>query len=152
VTIYLVRHAHAGSRHDWPGADHERPLSSKGRKQARGIVERFGDRAITRVLSSPSTRCRQTVEPIAERCGVTVEESPAIAEGAHVGDAMALIRSLIRTDAVLCSHGDVIPEVISALAAGGVLVNGRRSAAKGATYVIEVDGGELLSATYVEPG
>jgi phosphohistidine phosphatase SixA len=151
VTIYLVRHAHAGSRHDWAGHDDERPLTSKGRRQAHAITGRFGDRRITRVLSSPSARCVQTVEPIAEALGVPVEHHHAMAEGADVHDALELLRSLAHTDVVLCSHGDVIPELISALAARGVKVNGRRSAAKGATYVIEVDGGEPVSATYIDP-
>jgi 8-oxo-dGTP diphosphatase len=150
VTIYLVRHAQAGSRHDWAGDDRDRPLSPKGLRQASGLVDQFGDRPITRVLSSPFLRCRQTVEPVADLRGVPIESTDAMAEGASTKAAIALLRSLAGTDAMLCSHGDVIPEVISALAAQGVPVNGRRSAVKGATFVIDVEHGKLASATYVE--
>jgi 8-oxo-dGTP diphosphatase len=151
VTIYLVRHAQAGDRHDWKGDDADRPLSPKGLRQARGLVEQYGDRPITRVLSSTYVRCRQTVEPIADARGVPVEPSDAMTEGAPTRVAVELIRSLAGTEAMLCSHGDVIPEVISALAADGVQVNGRRSAAKGGTFVIEAEHGKLVAATYSPP-
>jgi 8-oxo-dGTP diphosphatase len=152
VTIYLVRHAHAGSRSDWHGDDRERPLSSKGIRQANELVERFGDRPITRVLSSPFTRCRQTVQPLADTRGVPVEDSDAMAEAASVRVALGLIRSLAGTEAALCSHGDVIPEVISALARDGVRIDGRRTAAKGGTYVIDIEpDGTVTAATYLDP-
>jgi 8-oxo-dGTP diphosphatase len=151
VTIYLVRHAQAGSRHDWTGDDFHRPLSAKGRRQVAGLVEAFGDRPITRVLSSPLVRCIQTVEPIAQRHGIEVEPSDLMAERAPTAKALALIRSLAGTEAMLCSHGDVIPAVISAMASDGVRVHGRRSAAKGGAYIIEVNDGDLVSATYLNP-
>ena len=74
------------------------------------------------MLSSPFARCRQTVEPVAERHGLPVESTDAMAEGASTKDALELIRSLAGTEAMLCSHGDVIPAVISALSADGVRV------------------------------
>jgi 8-oxo-dGTP diphosphatase len=151
VTIYLVRHAQAGSRHEWNGDDLHRPLSPKGLRQARAILEQYGDRPITRVLSSPATRCRQTVEPIAEARGLLVESTDAMREGASTKVAVELVRSLAATEVVLCSHGDVIPEVISALAADGVKVDGHRSAAKGGTFVIETRHGKLVAATYQPP-
>lgn len=151
VTIYLVRHAQAGSRHNWKGDDFHRPLSAKGIRQVAGLVDAFGDRPITRVLSSPLVRCVQTVEPIAQRRGIEVESSDLMAERAPTGEALALIRSLAGTEAMLCSHGDVIPAVISAMASDGVRVNGRRTAAKGGAYIIEVAHGDLVSATYLNP-
>src|SRR6185295_6959465 len=98
VTIYLVRHAQAGDRHEWNGDDFERPLSPKGLRQARSLAEQYGDRPITRVLSSSYIRCRQTVEPIAEARGVPVESSDAMTEGAPTKVAVELIRSLAGTE------------------------------------------------------
>ena len=151
MTIYLLRHAQAGSRHDWPGDDLHRPLSSKGRKQVALLLDQFSEKTITRVLSSAYVRCIQTVEPIAERLGVAVEVHDAMTEGARPKQAIELVRSLAGTDALLCSHGDVIPEVVRALAADGLKVNGRRTAAKGGTFVIDTTHGKLVSATYVVP-
>ena len=61
--LYLVRHAHAGNKRQWQGADLARPLSAQGRKEALGLVEQLGARPTGRVLSSPAERCLQTVQP-----------------------------------------------------------------------------------------
>jgi broad specificity phosphatase PhoE len=151
VTIYLVRHAHAGHRHDWNGDDEHRPLTAKGRRQVESLIEALQDKPITRVLSSAYVRCTETAEPIAERHGCTVEVSDAMYEGASTTAGLELVRSLGATEAVLISHGDVIPALIGALSSEGVRINGRRSAAKAGMYVIDVKHGSPTSATYVDP-
>ena len=60
VTLYLIRHAHAGNKRNWSGPDEERPLSAKGQAQAEGIAGEFGDVGVKRVISSPAVRCRET--------------------------------------------------------------------------------------------
>jgi len=151
VTIYLVRHAHAGSRHDWPGDDTQRPLSRKGRRQARAIKDVVAERGVARVLSSPSVRCQQTVDPLALQCGVDVEVIDSLDEGTPLDESMALLRSAFDTEVALCSHGDVIPDLLRALDETGTAVHGRRHPAKGSLYVLDVDGDRVISATYVEP-
>jgi len=151
VTIYLVRHAHAGKRSEWKGDDGERPLSDRGRDQATGLVVELGDRPINRVVSSPSLRCRQTVAPLAGHRGVELEICEPLDEGTANGDALALVRSLAGEEAVLCSHGDVIPDVMRVLAGEGMELDSREQAAKGGTFVIDVDGERFTRATYVPP-
>src|SRR5437588_2192990 len=102
MSILLVRHARAGSRKNWDGPDEERPLSKKGRRQAEGLVERLGGYPAKRVLSSPYVRCIQTVEPLAKQLGVEIEPRPELAEGAPIDAALALLRDLAGTTAVLC--------------------------------------------------
>ena len=41
MSIFVVRHAKAGSRHKWDGEDVERPLSEAGRRQTAAITERL---------------------------------------------------------------------------------------------------------------
>ncbi|NDG67366.1 MAG: NUDIX hydrolase, partial [Actinobacteria bacterium] len=41
MTIYLVRHAKAGSRKNWDDDDTQRPLVESGREQARLLVQKF---------------------------------------------------------------------------------------------------------------
>jgi broad specificity phosphatase PhoE len=94
VTLYLVRHAKAGSRRDWEGPDRDRPLSRKGRRQAEGLVELLADRPVRRVLSSPYLRCVQTVEPLAEKLGLPVEQVAALGEDAAPAEAVELLRAL----------------------------------------------------------
>lgn len=154
VAIYLVRHAHAGTRGTWDGPDVGRPLSEKGLHQAAALAGALRDREVTRVLSSPATRCVQTVEPVAAERGLAVEPHPALLEGASPAETSALLWQLGAegTAAVLASHGDVIPAALDALRRGGVAVDGRDGLPKGTYYVLEVDGdGAITSASFVDP-
>lgn len=61
--LLLLRHAKAESIVG--GAqDDRRPLTDRGREQAAGVAESLGDIMIDYVLCSPSSRTRQTLEPI----------------------------------------------------------------------------------------
>ena len=82
MTLYLVRHAKAGSRSSWDGDDRLRPLTKMGRREAEGIADLLRDAPLERVLSSPYVRCTETVAPLAARRGLEVEEHDALAEGA----------------------------------------------------------------------
>lgn len=62
--FYLVRHAHA----DWR-PDENRPLSSRGMRDAESVADLLGEHPITTVFSSPYTRALQTVQPLAARLG-----------------------------------------------------------------------------------
>src|ERR1700676_1033768 len=64
-TFYVVRHAKAGSRSNWPEDDRFRPLGNKGSKQAEALVSILEPFPITAVYSSPFLRCVQTVAPLA---------------------------------------------------------------------------------------
>ena len=148
MTLYLVRHADAGKRNPYSPTDHLRELSEDGWRQARRVADRLADAGVTRVISSPSLRCRQTVQPLAERLGLPVESHAALAEGAYGRAALDLMRQLAGTDAVLCSHGDVIPETIRLLEITGTIIDGRRGNAKGSVWTITTDGETLLTAGY----
>lgn len=154
MTIYLVRHAHAGSRSQWAGPDSERPLSDKGRRQAEAVTEALASCGVTRVLSSGAVRCQQTVAPLADRCGVPVEVHLGLAEGAKVKATTALIGQLAAdgVSAALSSHGDVIPAAVDALARRGVEVKGGRGLPKGTYFALTVDGdGAVASAKLIDP-
>lgn len=115
---FVVRHAKAGRRGEWTGDDRIRPLSKTGWKQAAGVADRLATEHVTALYASPYVRCMQTLEPLAERLGTEVVADDRLAEGARFEDSLALL-----TDAgpgvVLCSHGDVIPELMSALVRRG---------------------------------
>ena len=117
--LYVVRHAKAGSRHDWDGDDDtERPLTKPGRRQAAALTDRLGREAISAVWSSPYLRCTQTVAPLAAACGLDVRTDDRLGEGQAYERVLALLREL-PDEAVVCSHGDVIPELIHALSRRG---------------------------------
>ena len=150
MTLYLIRHADAGKRDPYSHDDHLRGLSEDGGRQAQRIADRLGEAGVTRVLSSPYPRCVQTVEPLARRVGVEVELHRVLAEGGDGRHILSLMMSLAGTEAVLCSHGDTIPEVIRLLRITGTAINGQRGNAKGSIWTITGDGESLLTAEYAK--
>jgi broad specificity phosphatase PhoE len=149
VTLYLVRHAHAGDRYHWDGDDAERPLSRKGERQTAAIAEALAPEPITRILSSRFRRCLQTVEPLADRLAIELEVAEPLAEGASGTAALALTRELTGVEAVLCSHGDVIPELLGLLLADGMAMSGPRRCEKGSVWRIDVEDGRFAKGTYL---
>jgi 8-oxo-dGTP diphosphatase len=103
---------------------------------------------IGRVLSSPATRCVQTVEPLAITLGLEVDEHPDLWEGANVSHTLALLEQQPVQTIVACSHGDVIPELIDMLAASGTALTGR-GCEKGSIWVLDRDGERWTRARYV---
>jgi len=152
MTIYLVRHGKAGSRQDWKGPDDERPLSKRGRRQAEALVDLLGDRGIVRVVSSPSARCVQTVEPVAEKLGLTVETDPHLCEGTTKADVAGFVGGLLSTTVAVCSHGDVNPMILDVLAADhGLDLPADRPCAKGSVWALVDDGAGRMTAEYFPP-
>lgn len=140
MALFLVRHAQAGHRGFGPN-DTSRCLSEDGQAQARSLVEALRDVSITRLISSPYERCRQTLAPLSEATRLTVESMPALAEGMPFEPVLALFDQLPE-GSVLCSHGDVIPDVIQALARRGLEVRGEPRWNKGSVWVLQRCGGE----------
>jgi len=148
VAVFVVRHAAAGDRDAWEGDDRLRPLSKKGWKQARAIAVQLQPLGVRRLISSPYVRCVQSLEPLAERLGVKVEEDERLAEGAGLA-VLDLVREA-GDGAALCTHGDVCLDLLGHLARLGV-VRGRLEAEKGSTWVLELQGERIVGARYLRP-
>jgi phosphohistidine phosphatase SixA len=150
MRIFLVRHAHAGARGDWDDADHLRPLSEKGWDRANSLASQLADEGIERVLSSPYVRCTQSVGPLAAKLGLDVDEHAALAEGASLASGIELVDSLIEqgSTAALCSHGDVIPELLAGLGRRGAEIDPNGACPKGSVWILEVDGAAVTRAVY----
>ena len=147
--LYVVRHAKAGIRAAWSGPDEERPLTRRGRKQARRLVERFQGLEIRRILSSPFLRCVQTVEPLGEARGLAVEAIPELREGARVEELLGALASLDEGPTVVCGHGTEIRSMIDRLEAGGATIEGARGIAKGSVWVLDREGERIVAAQYL---
>lgn len=150
-TLRLVRHAAAGSRGDWDGDDLLRPLTAKGARQAEALAGELGNRGIERILSSPSVRCLQTVEPLASATGAEIEVEGSLAEGADPSGVHGLMKALAGSNAVLCSHGDVIPAAMRRLAWEGLELVSDLHCSKGSVWEVEVERGRLTTARYLPP-
>lgn len=151
MPVLLIRHAHAGSRKEWAGDDRLRPLSARGETQALVLARRLAEWAPVRILSSPYVRCIQTVQPLADDLGRKVEEVDELAEGMGA-DALVMVRAMSGRRIAMCTHGDVIPDVLVALADEDRLNLGAAPRqAKGSAWVLEASRGRFVKATYLPP-
>ncbi|HSL59444.1 MAG TPA: phosphoglycerate mutase family protein [Acidimicrobiales bacterium] len=153
MTIHLVRHAEAGSRRRWAGPDDARPLNGEGRRQATHLADQLATLGVTRVLSSPYARCVQTVEPLAGLLGIRVEAVDVLAEGSRSREVRSFVEDLAATGApvALCSHGDVIPELLRVLARRGVDLDPDGPCQKGSVWTLSVEAGRITSGRYTPP-
>jgi 8-oxo-dGTP diphosphatase len=124
VTSVLLRHASAGDREHWDGDDFHRPLDAKGRRQAAALVDLLQPLGVRRVVSSPYTRCFQTVEPLAAALGVPLQLDERLGEG----EGSAAFELIQEDGVLLCTHGDIALELGGCdlkKAAAVMLQNGR---------------------------
>jgi broad specificity phosphatase PhoE len=147
---YLVRHAHAGAKHAWTGPDSLRPLSGPGRREAHGLLTQLRDYQIARILSSPTVRCLQSVEPLARRRGLAVESVDRLGVEADPAGLVALLLDPVFAGAVVCSHGELIGAALERLV-GRDVDAGRLIWPKGSTWVLEVDDGQVRHSRYLPP-
>ena len=152
VPLLLVRHAHARARKEWSGNDRLRPLSLHGLKQADGLVGIASSVGpVSRVLSSPYQRCLQTVGPLALANGVALEPTDDLAEG-QISNAVRLVRALAGRDVAVCTHGDVVAEILVTLAdEDRIDLGANPRQAKGSMWVLESRDGSFTSAKYYPP-
>ena len=118
--LIIVRHAAAVRRADFDGADLDRPLSGKGRTQARALTSLLSAYGVRRVHSSDATRCTQTVRPYAEVARRTIEQEPQFSEpgfAARPEAAVDRLTGLLRGGkrVALCTHRPVLPHLFRAL-------------------------------------
>lgn len=133
LTIDLVAHMDAGDRDKWHGDHNERPLTELGRQQALAMSEALASEPADALYSSPALRCRQTLEPLAERLGLKVAVLPELGEenwrnpegwqqdshkmafaAGRAFDGIGKLQTL-HTDGriVTCSHGHIIPALVA---------------------------------------
>ena len=90
--LFLVRHAHAV----WT-PDEMRPLSPGGRRDAQAIADALEELRPCAIYSSPYTRARQSVEPLAVRLGLSITEVADLRErqlsAGQVDDFRAAVRA-----------------------------------------------------------
>jgi len=154
VSIFVVRHAKASSRREWVGDDRLRPLTTSGRRQAAMLAERLRDETVTGLWSSPYLRCTETLAPLGRRLDRPVVDEPRLAEGAAFESTLELLRE-VGDGAVLCSHGDVIPDLVQALVRRGTVLRTPPDWRKASVWVLDApdaDGAVATAAAEPPPG
>lgn len=156
MTILLVRHARAGSRSRWVGDDRDRPLTKKGRAQADSLpalVESYtsGGRRRPLLLSSPWARCVETLAPLAASTRATIKPEPALGEGEGAAAVARIDGWLTARATVVCTHGDVILEILGYLSSMGIALGSKTHTPKGSVWVLDGRAGAISTARYLPP-
>ena len=138
--MLLLRHASAGERLSSPGVDRFRRLDEAGRLVARQLVWAYADREITRIVSSPLARCLESVVPLAESRHLVVESRWELEPDVPLDDVLTLLVDLPDTTLV-CTHRELFE----------LLFGWDVTCEKGAAWVLERSGSELVPVLYIAP-
>ena len=151
----IVRHAKAMDRKNWSGRDQARPITARGRKQAKALIPLLESFDVQQVYSSTSTRCVQTLQPYARRRDLDVKGWSLLSE--EVGepilhDVGKLVRRLAKeaaangTPTAVCGHRPVLPTMVEAL---GIK---HRMMQTGATVIAHLDPrGDAVAVEFHRP-
>ena len=114
MPLLLVRHASAGERNAWGPDDGTRPLDESGEQRAQALEGVLASYPIDEILTSPFTRCVQTVTPLAAARGLAPSLRSELGEEHQSTDGIALVRSLAGRDVVVCGHGGLEHALVGA--------------------------------------
>jgi 8-oxo-(d)GTP phosphatase len=107
-TVYLVRHAEPLPHHAWRGDDESRPLSERGRRQARRMGEILQGSGATRLICAPHARCVETAQLI----GVPMKLAPIVDSKLHIARHFQIApRDNVE---IWVAHSNNIPDAIEA--------------------------------------
>lgn len=117
LELYLLRHAHAGNSAEWTANDALRPLSPKGRRQARALGRFLAERGFgpDAIVSSPKVRARQTADIVADAIGIAVAVDERLAGPLDLDELAAVIASAGGDQIVLVGHDPDFSELCATL-------------------------------------
>ena len=152
--IVVLRHAKAVSRSEWDKSDAARPLTPRGQRQAESIVAPLRAFGVRRIVTSDAVRCVQTVTPLAralDRVPVMTELISQDAWEDGVSDERSVVGKRVRSGkpAVICSHGPVLPGILSELALATGTMHGSYL---GSASALEVGAFSVAHLSATNPG
>lgn len=116
--LILLRHAKAMKRADFDGTDDRlRPLSGRGRTEAKALIPVLDAYAPGRLHSSAARRCMDTVKPFAKREAIEITPEDLLTEQSHAADPSATAERFAeimshREPTLVCAHRPVIPTLL----------------------------------------
>ncbi|MSS45031.1 NUDIX hydrolase [Cutibacterium sp. WCA-380-WT-3A] len=129
-TVVLVRHGKAVSRKEWSSRrkhaqDATRPLERRGRRQAQALVGLLSAYGVSRLASSSSTRCMQTLQPYASTLKTEIVGIDDLSEEAHAANPRKTVSAMRKIvgraladpsqPVAICGHRPVLPTMRDAL-------------------------------------
>lgn len=121
IPLIVLRHTQAVKRSDYKGKrDWERPLSGRGRTNAKQLVPLLEAYGVEEVRSSDALRCTQTVRKFAKHIGADIVPEPMFSEEGHAEDPGETERRIaelafLARPLVVCSHRPVLPALLGTL-------------------------------------
>lgn len=141
--VHLVRHAEAERL---AGDDASRRLTPGGRARFADLLRALGPRLrVTRVLTSPLLRARETAGLLAAASGAKLEEAEALAAGASSARELLELAARAGPGAALVGHNPEIAEAVSLAAGRAVEVR------PGTVAALDLDGGRATLAWLEAP-
>ena len=119
--LLLVRHGKAMLRKDWSGADQERRLTGRGRRQAKELAQLLSAYGVESLVSSSSTRCVEPLRPYAEQRGLEIDTKKVLTEEegtvqpSEVEKFVSKLFRKIKVPTAVCGHRPVLPSMYRGL-------------------------------------
>ena len=156
MRITIVRHAFAGHKGTFGGPDEGRMLDAVGERDAEHLVAALIQRPIERLVSSPATRCIQTLGPLAEAIDLPIELWDGLGPDADSSNLVECFTKPSFSRAVLCTHGEVMSPLLRTAAFRSLLRNtgldDRKLLAKGTAWRLHLTPkGKLFGFKHVVP-
>ena len=120
--LVILRHAKATLRSEWKGEEAKRPLLAEGKVQAKALVPLIAAYGPRRLITSPWTRCYETVAPYADARKQKLIERHQLTElGNQKRPARTqdVVNDLLGTSksGLMCSHRPALPSILAPFAA-----------------------------------
>ncbi len=156
VRITILRHAFAGHKGDFSGPDQGRMLDATGERDAEHLVAALTQQPIARLVSSPATRCIQTLGPLAEAIDLPIELWDGLGPDADSSNLVECFTNQSFSRAVLCTHGEVMSPLLRTAEFRSVVqetgLDGHALLAKGTAWRLHLTPkGKLFGFKHVVP-
>ena len=93
----------------------DRPLDWAGELQAVDIAQLLKGRDVSRLLASPTTRCRDTLSGLSVVTDLAVEDAPGSGVDATGETVLSLLAHSESSSIVECTHGEVMEQILDVL-------------------------------------
>jgi phosphohistidine phosphatase len=124
IELYFLRHADAGDPLTWVGDDFERPLSKKGRRQAKRLGRLLAGLGtqVDVVLSSPLVRATETARLVARAIGTSWVADDRLGSGFGDDALRPLVAGLAPADSsvILVGHDPDFSRTVSWLVGASI--------------------------------
>ena len=122
-----------------------------GRRLDRREGRQPGSGPVDRILSGPTLRCQQTVQPLARDRFLKIEPLAALGVDAGPTQVRAVFWDRTLRNAVLCTHGETIGRLLAELVAEGLVVEDPLDWPKGSTWLLQRTDQDQVYARLLAP-